>query len=305
MVSAALAALLGAAFLHAFYRGVQHKWPNSYYTLPASADPIVSRRLPRYLLFRFGPVYAVAVFVAVTMARLREAVVLSLALMLLLHIGTTNATSVLGQLRLRRSESFSLTAVVYNACAMVLIVLAGVLAVLTRRLWEPLIPQPKEVSTAIWTGLAAAVLASYVQHLTSGDRQLPDLLARARKDAGPALLKKVRDKAIVAGTDPLLLEAILLTEVLQRPRWLRTLEALKGRILSRGTYGVMQVRAPRPISDEESVDVTVDLYRGRKPEQKHGHASRSSVRALLAEHNRSSPFLDLAVRLYDELEQST
>lgn len=52
--------------------------------------------------------------------------------------------------------------------------------------------------------------------------------------------------------------AVVLAEVQQRPRWFRRLERLGGKVLGAGTYGVAQVAADNPITDEESIDILVD-----------------------------------------------
>jgi hypothetical protein len=64
------------------------------------------------------------------------------------------------------------------------------------------------------------------------------------------LAKRTADNA---GADASLALAVMVVENLQRPPWFRRLERLKGFIFKRGTYGIMQVAAPQPITDEESI----------------------------------------------------
>jgi hypothetical protein len=49
----------------------------------------------------------------------------------------------------------------------------------------------------------------------------------------------------------------MIVENLQRPKWFRRLETLKGSVLKAGTYGIMQVRSDDPLTDEESVGKAV------------------------------------------------
>src|SRR5215207_5321217 len=60
------------------------------------------------------------------------------------------------------------------------------------------------------------------------------------------------------GTDPLLVESIMMVENVQRPRWFRTAERLKGIFAKPGTYGIMQVASPRPLSDKDSIRIAIE-----------------------------------------------
>jgi hypothetical protein len=53
----------------------------------------------------------------------------------------------------------------------------------------------------------------------------------------------------------MLLHAIMIVENVQRPPWFRALERLKGHVFPRGTYGILQAEADRPLTDQESIDV--------------------------------------------------
>jgi hypothetical protein len=88
----------------------------------------------------------------------------------------------------------------------------------------------------------------------------------------------------------------MLTENLQRPRWLRTLERLKGRFAPHGTYGIMQVESDRPLSDRESVLVAVrDHFAGTAVA---GHEDMwqrlNRLEPCLKRYNSNPDFVELA-----------
>jgi len=71
-VVAAIGVGLASALGLYMYSSAEHHWPDNYFSVGPSVDPIVSRRLGRYTLFRLGPVYLAAVFTAVTVHRLHQ-----------------------------------------------------------------------------------------------------------------------------------------------------------------------------------------------------------------------------------------
>jgi len=101
-------------------------------------------------------------------------------------------------------------------------------------------------------------------------------------------------------TDSALVLAILYTENLQRPRWFRRLERAKGKILRRGTYGVMQITSDHPISDEESIRLALaDRLQGQqvKPDNSNCYDS-SDLERVLRDYNNSDEFIRLASQFY-------
>jgi hypothetical protein len=52
----------------------------------------------------------------------------------------------------------------------------------------------------------------------------------------------------------------MVIENLQRPRWFRACERAKGKFFKHGSYGIMQVEADSPVSDEESIRIAVRTH---------------------------------------------
>ncbi|MGH8926498.1 MAG: hypothetical protein ACRDWA_18020, partial [Acidimicrobiia bacterium] len=124
-----------------------------------------------------------------------------------------------------------------------------------------LVPGPDELRSDLWTALLAAILgAAFVKATSSRGVDVPALVDYAKLQVGPELLSYARNRALEVSTDPDLVEAILLVESLQRPKWLRGLERRFGWLLGFKTYGVMQVTSDKPLSDKESIDRAVHNY---------------------------------------------
>lgn len=95
----------------------------------------------------------------------------------------------------------------------------------------------------------------------------------------------------------------MLVESVQRPSWMRKLEWLKGRVVPEGTYGIMQVRAHHPISDEESVRRAIaEHFAGhRVPVDDTGMYGLDAREIFLRGYNPDSQFVSFGSEIYSML----
>lgn len=299
MIASLLGGFVGALLLYAFYRALEHKWPQNYYSARDAVDPFISRGMGRYLAFRCVPVYVVAVLVAVTVTRSKGSALLGLSMYLVCHLLTTNIKASLIALGgAIRGRSHSINLAIFNSVMVLLLAIVTVVAGVTYEWWTPLVPQPKDVGNALWTGVVAAVIAAYVQQLTSRDHNLAELVKRSRASIGRELITYTVRECERVKCDTTFLEAMLVTEALQRPRWVRRFEYLKGRLIGRGTYGILQVQADEPITDRESITRTADAFAGFYPERGKYGVRDSFVRAGAEQHNADPKYVSLVSEIY-------
>ncbi|MCW2501699.1 MAG: hypothetical protein JWN87_3375 [Frankiales bacterium] len=297
-----VAAALGAAFLTLFFRSVRLRWPENYSTLRGALESYVSQGLSRYLAFRTLPVFAVGVFVNVSCRRLSAHPVAAVVLLGVLHLAVTNGRATVSLLRRRGSGENRANMLFFYGMSSILVTAACEAAILAGPHLNSVVPRPGDLATAAWTGLFAAVLAVSLQSLGRKDVSDETLLERARRDVGDRLWHLTADAAVWHQTDPSLLQAIVAAEALQRPRALRRLERWRGKVLPAGTYGVAQMSAATPISDEESLARLAQSFSGYIPEHdQYGsvHAERLAFR--LEQHNRKRAFLSMVASFYSEL----
>ena len=96
-------------------------------------------------------------------------------------------------------------------------------------------------------------------------------------------------------------KATILTESIQRPRWFRRLERLKGILFPRGTYGIMQVRSSRPIGDRRSIERALQEHRAVFARLPDGVAGSPPTWNRLRSYNGSHAFLELVKDVHDEV----
>ena len=137
------------------------------------------------------------------------------------------------------------------------LMMVAIFATMFRNQFSELIPKSTELVLAAWTGVFAVTVGVWAAGVVSHEgKELRDLVKRARFETRH-LNARLSNSCATWNADPGLVEAVMLVECLQRPAWVRRLERAKGRIFKRGTYGVMQVDSPIPISDSESIDLAV------------------------------------------------
>ncbi|MFU8872655.1 hypothetical protein [Micromonospora sp. SL4-19] len=168
------------------------------------------------------------------------------------------------------------------------------------------VPPIDEFFKAIWTAVFVAVLGVVVLDATRMRHQAGDLYDIAVREAPRRLVDHAQQKAKEAGADEDLVLAVLYAENLQRPHWFRRLEYVKGRFFPRGSYGVMQVTSPTPISDEESIDLAIENYlkNAQIPvDEEYGMPDSDRLQEVLRHYNGHPGFVDLASGLYLRLKR--
>ena len=76
----------------------------------------------------------------------------------------------------------------------------------------------------------------------------------------------------------------MIIENIQRPCWFRRIETLIGKVARRGSYGIMQVQADRPLSNKQSIKQGVGILlrlkqQSQTPEELFSRYNRSSYYA--------------------------
>lgn len=163
-----------------------------------------------------------------------------------------------------------------------------------------IVPESADLSTTLWTAAFAGIIGAFVLAVSRGEApSMTQLVARSRSTLSKQLWSFIENEAQQQGADVWLVQAVALTENLQRPSWFRRLERMGGNIVGRGTYGVMQVTSEGPIDDEESVRVAIRKYFAGTGKQ--GVLDYEEVRGVLKSYNPDKVFGDLARDIYLEL----
>lgn len=250
-----LAVALGLAFLLVFYRAIRLQWPGSYFGATDTAAYAISATPWRYLAFRSLPVFVIGLFVAVSLDRARAPGWVGAMLLGLCYALPTSGWPLVRWARMSKAFRRGRMAIVLlQGVGFLIVVLAALAAGFARNLLAPVVPEINDLAAAVWTAFAAAVLGAFVVRVSvnAGTNEM-ELVERAIRNTPRELMDLAGRLAKEADADPNLVRAIMVTENVERPPWFRRLERIKAKVLPGGTYGIMQVGAPRPLSDVDSI----------------------------------------------------
>lgn len=304
VVDAAVVVVLGWTFLQMFYRVVETQWPHSYYSVGSSLDRRISSSPARYALFRFGPTYLVCAFAAVTLERLGHPVVLPVVAIGALHAVSTSGRGAITLLRRRRERRRSSpVALLVHVLITVGLVAGAVGGAMTAREVESAVPPPSELSAALWTALVAGVAGAFLIRATRHDEGgFYEAFEASRRAIGAELWAQAEHSARTYRAEPHLVQAFLLVENLQRPKWVRKLERTANRVAGDVSTGPLQSRDGGHLPDVDELDLAVrNHFAGRQvptDPRRFSLFDESWLRLLAESYNPSSSYADDVVAAY-------
>lgn len=300
-VSEILAGLGGAVALRAFYAAISSEWPRHYFMAKTSLESHSRANFIRYLALRTLPVFIFGTLVAIVTVNVDGKPLHAVITMILVHLWTSTLKALRNLWRHDR-QGISAIVIAYHVGSIATVALAGFLALATHTYLKGLVPSGRDALNAVWTAALAAILAAGLKRAMDFDRsQGVDRLERAKTDIGAQAWAYCEEAAVEHRTDPELLRAIILSEALQRPRWVRRLENAAGKVLGPGTYGVAQMHANSPIDDLESIQLLAKSFQDFRPVVSSGEIQRLRTKAALERHNSSEAFLAPALDFFEEL----
>lgn len=308
IVWTSVGALLLAGVLALTYGVLRFRWPETYLTLSDTFGFTVSENAWRFLAFRGLPVVVATWAIAVTVERLGGNGGFATIVGVALHLWATNFRAVWRTI----SGKSIVNQALYHLLMIVVVVIFWSIGLGLASIAPNLVPKPEAFLEDIWLALLVALLggsfilaADRVQRV--GPQSGPDYFVwRVKRDVGYALLDHAFSRAMERGKDPFLVTAFLMAEVLQRPKWIRNAERLTSFLRRTGTYGVMQVRSKRPMSDKASIDLGVEMLADRPGVIYHGESpvfrvNNHAIWASSAKFNGDLPHIETVIEIYQHL----
>lgn len=300
-----LSVVLSAAMfvgLLGIYGAMQTHWPASYVNITTSSGQLGRFSLSWYLFFRMGPTFLVALVTAVSAERLGLSPLFTVTGGLVVYALFVVRHLVRGP----RGMSSREKRILVGCFGIGLSLMSGVLALWLKDYLAPIIPQPSALLDAIWTALVVAVIYFAFKRLLDNKVDPASLQDVARRDVGDEMWKYSRAEAERLNVPVPVVQAVLLAEAIQRPRWFRYLERVfqyvQGFFGKEGTTGIAQMRSRRPLRDKESVRLLCDeilKWVGEHPELN----SEEGVREYGRHRNDDDLYVNSLVEQYLLLER--
>lgn len=295
---------IGVLILKVFYSAIRTSWPENYVSVTGDYGVVVNRTLLKYAAFRLVPAYAVALLVSQMAGRYGGHPMYVAILIGVLHATQSSLRHLVAVFRRRSPEHIRIAAILVDLVTSICVVAVALVGGFGTGPLTAIVPPLDEFFKSFWTTAVVAVLAVYVLNLSRATREAAALVRRSRAELGP-LVNRAREEARSLQVNADLVEAVLLTENLERPAWVRRLERLKGSVAANGTYGVMQVTAEHPIDDEESIREGVRRLAHVPLALDEYGVDADSLNASLRAYNNDNDFVDLARLLFWEISQTT
>ena len=299
-----LYAVLSAVILTVAYLAIKSNWPDSYASVSDFGTNLKINRPISYIAFRLGPVFIIALFVSVNLERSGYSVGLFAVPLILIHGGLTVGKASFELMRSKRNSRRILQLLILHAMVFAALIFAVVLAVISRKSLEPFVPDVQTIIPEIWGALFVGILATMFYIVTSNRIVYSNnIVAKQRERIGQSLLDYATLEAKKAQCDPILLEAIMIAESIQRPKWFRRLERIMGLIYRRGTYGIMQVMSDQPIDDKESIDIAIydHLHGSSDIVDSEGNYNFALLNQYIKKYNPSIAFVSQVFQIAEEL----
>ena len=294
--------LLAGLALNLIYRRIQSEWPESYFSLSDHWAQVKAQVPSRYVLFRFGPVVLLGMFFSRQLADLGWPAWPFVSTAVAVHASLSSLRAVWRLVRYRVAGERSAPLIVLHLTTVVAVAACLIGTAMLREHYSSWVPDFEAIRDAIWAGLIASLLAFAFIHWTrASESSLADVVMAQRQRVGPELIWYARQLAMERNLDPDLVETTILTESIQRPRWFRRLERMKGIVFRKGTYGIMQVWSPRPIGDRRSIDRALEMHAVAFELSVDGTTESRLMRERLRSYNGSRAFLDLAEEVHGEV----
>lgn len=284
-----------------FYQTFKLKWPDLYFSVNNMDAFFISVSFKRYIFFRFFPCFVIntlAVAVLIKSTSIQTAYIAG-AISLFAHALITNGRAMFDLItrskRIKIYFNYSFQ-ILIHFFTIALLVFVGIVSGFASRLifFRVLTPSPQGLVDNIWSALIAVILVEYLR-LVYSDKSigLDEVFDKSLKNISPELLNFIDQACVAHNANPVLVKAICIVENIQRPKWVRTFENFKARLGLTGTYGIMQVRSKKKISDKESVDIAVEEYLKDTRYTKNTEALKLHIN----KYNSSEKYKDLVIRV--------
>lgn len=283
-----------------FYHAFKLKWPDLYFSVNNMAAFFVTVSFKRYLAFRFVPVFLFStIILGILMKNQSINVSISLGILsLFFHSVFTNGRAIYDLLtnskRIKVYFNFGYQIVIHFLTFVSLIILGVASGLAAKSAFVVTItPSIQGIADNIWSALLTVLIIEYLRTIyTEKSIDVDQVFENSLNKIDPKILKYIDKVSLELNANPVLVKAICLVENIQRPKWIRNVENIKALLHLTGTYGIMQVRASKHVSDTESVKIAVEEYFSNS----NGVKDSNSLSGLIKKYNPSKSYEDLILR---------
>lgn len=295
--------------LRLFYKVFELTWPELYFSVNDKTALFVSVSWQRYLAFRFAPFFLATTFAAGVFMRSHSvsenisATLLSAAVYSFLTDGKAiyQIITKSSEIRTYFNSRFQ---VILHIITVLLFLFVGFVSGLVAKTYvvETITPTMQGLVDNLWSSLLVVLLAFYLKQIYSQEGLSEDILFRRSLDnISPSVLHAIDTYSRKKNANLVLVKAVCIAENLQRPKWVRKIEALMGIFKAEGTYGIMQVKSKKNVSDIKSVEIAVSKFFKNTS----GVNDIDKLRATILNYNNDDGYVNIVLKIMTFLDYSS
>lgn len=263
-----LVVLLGILFLHAFYRIFKTVWPEFYFSLSDHTGLFISLSPQRYFAFTILPafiVYLVLITAFGSAYTFTEPILLGMLGSTLYALSKNGIALVKALLRHQSIQIYFnyWAQILLHVFTIFVLVIAGAIAgyFSTLPIVHVLLPTLEGLIDNLWAALFGAMLGGLLLRALEENRfELDNIVDKSKNSLSEEILAAISKYSTKYNADKKVLLAVAIVENLERPSWVRKIERMKGVLIKKGSYGIMQVYSPIPITDAKSIELAAKNY---------------------------------------------
>jgi len=295
--------------LRLFYKVFELKWPELYFSVNDKTALFVSVSWQRYAMFRLNPFFIIITFFAGTFMRnysnseIIQATVVSAMTYGLLTDGRAiyNILTRSAKIKTYFNAWFQ---ILLHIITIILFLLVGYASGLLANTYliKTITPTTQGLIDNIWSSLLVVLLAFYLKDIYSQEGLSEDIIfRRSLEKISPNVLHAIDAESNTKNANPTLIKAVCIAENLQRPPWVRKIESALSIFKAEGTYGIMQVKNKKRLSDVDSVSIaTAQFFKNSA-----GITDVDRLKGIIANYNRDEHYIDIVLKIMAFLDYSS
>lgn len=298
--------VLSYVILNLFYKVFELKWPELYFSINDKTALFVSVSWQRYVVFRFVPFFITTTFSAGTFMRNYDnAEIIQATLASAVAYGLlTDGRAIYNILTRSSGIKTYFNAwfqVLLHIITLVLFLFVGYISGLVAKTYfiKAITPSVQGLIDNLWSSLLVVLLAFYLKDIYSQEGLSEDVIfRRSLENISPKVLSLIDVYSSKENANPILMNAICIAENLQRPPWVRKIESVLSVLKTEGTYGIMQVKSKKHLSDIESVPIAISQFF----KDSAGITDVDRLRQIIANYNKDGGYIDIVLKIMSFLD---
>jgi hypothetical protein len=262
--------LITIFLLYGIYRNFEFNWPENYFGPDDKPNIFLSTNPLNYLGFRIMPVLAGIVIIEGAAYKASNLLIdarfegmLTGLIFALFNDGRALYDLLSGSSNIEEYSNTIFQSWLHLLFIFILTII-GLFAgfIIKAEIFLQYLPNIAVLMDNVWATFLTAIILYYLYKISKKPKTI--LLDQVIKSSALSiniktiyLIEKLCEKF---QADQILVKSICIAENIERPLWFRQIENFFSIFLKKGTYGIMQIKSDKPISDEMSVELAISKY---------------------------------------------